>query len=225
LRAGARLSAGKFATHMNRVVAIFDVDQTLLLGYSERLFFRYLVRRGLIPLPRALGYLLRLARCPEKRFRDKTYLEGLAVEDILHLARQFYEEELFPRLSAVGRACVREHQSQGHGIILLTGSLSFLMLPLKEDLGADWLIATEVARNGRFFTGQISGLHPRGENKLRLLLELSQTQGLDLSHSYAYADHFQDCHLFHRIGNPVAVNPSWRLRRLARRHRWAIRSF
>jgi hypothetical protein len=30
---------------MNRVVAIFDVDQTLVQGYTERFFFRYLVRR------------------------------------------------------------------------------------------------------------------------------------------------------------------------------------
>ena len=210
---------------MGRVVAIFDVDRTLIQGYSERLFFRYLVHRGLLPVPRALSYLGRLAWNPRARFRDKTYLQGLPVEDILHLARQCYQENIAPRLSDVGLACVREHQAQGHGIVLLTGSLSFLMLPLKEKLDADWLIATEVARNGRFLTGQIAGLHPRGENKLRLLLELSLAHNLDLARSFAYGDHLQDLHLLRGIGYPVAVNPSWRLKRLARRHRWPIRSF
>ena len=122
-------------------------------------------------------------------------------------------------------ACVREHQAQGHGIVLLTGSLSFLLSPLQEALAADWLIATEVASNGRFFTGEIAGLQPRGENKLSLLLELARVHNLDLARSFAYGDHLQDLHLFRRIGNPVAVNPSWRLRRLARRHHWPIRSF
>ena len=39
---------------MSRVVAIFDVDQTLVRGYTERLFFRYLVRHRVLSLPRAL---------------------------------------------------------------------------------------------------------------------------------------------------------------------------
>lgn len=210
---------------MSRIAAIFDVDQTLIQGCTERLFFRHLVRRGLLPVPRALGYLGRLACNPKERFRDKTYLQGLPVEDTLRLARQCYRADIAPLLSPVGLACVREHQSQGHGIVLLTGSLGFLLAPLKEELGADWLIATEVVRNGGLFTGEITGLHPRGENKLRLLLELSRSHNLDLTRSFAYGDHFQDLHLFHRIGFPVAVNPSWRLKRQARRHHWPIRSF
>ncbi len=210
---------------MSRIAAIFDVDQTLIQGCTERLFFRYLVRQGLLPVPRALSYLGRLAWNPQERFRDKSYLQGLPVDDILYLARQCYQENIAPRLSSVGLACVREHQSQGHGIVLLTGSLAFLTAPLQEELGADWLIATELGRNGRFFTGEITGLHPRGENKLRLLLELSRSHNLDLAHSFAYGDHLQDLHLFHRIGFPVAVNPSWRLKRQARRHHWPIRSF
>ncbi|RJR40181.1 MAG: hypothetical protein C4567_11020 [Deltaproteobacteria bacterium] len=81
-------------------------------------------------------------------------------------------------------------------------------MPLKEKLGADWLIATEVGQNASRFTGELTGLHPRGENKPTLLVELSRAQGLDLSRSFAYGDHFQDFHLFRRIGFPVVVNPS-----------------
>jgi HAD superfamily hydrolase (TIGR01490 family) len=210
---------------MGRAAAIFDVDQTLIQGSTERLFFRYLVRQGLLPVPRALSYLGRLAWNPKDRFRDKTYLQGLPVAATLQLARECYQKNIAPRLTAAGVACVREHQAQGHGIVLLTGSLAFLTLLLKEELGADWLIATEVAQQDNIFTGEISGLHPRGENKLHLLLELARVQNLDLQRSFAYGDHLQDFHLLHRIGYPVAVNPSWRLRRLARRHRWPIRAF
>ncbi len=210
---------------MGRVAAIFDVDQTLVLGHTERLFFRYLVRRKRLKVPQALGFLSRLARHPEARFRDKTYLKGLGVEDITGLAEQCYRETILPRVTRVGLACVREHQDQGHEIILLTGSLSFLLAPMQEDLGASWLIATELGRTNGCFTGQIQGLHPRGENKLRLLLELARAQGLDLSRSYAYGDHLQDSYLFKSIGHPVVVNPSWRLKRLAQKNCWPIRYF
>ncbi len=210
---------------MGRIAAVFDVDKTLIQGATERLFFRYLVRHGLLPVSRALVFLGGLARKPRERFRDKTYLQGLPVAETVHLARRCYREKIAPRLSPAALACVREHQAQGHEIVLLTGSLAFLTLPLKEELGADWLIATEVGQNGSKFSGELTGLHPRGENKLTLLMELSRAQGLDLSRSFAYGDHLLDLHLFRHIGFPVVVNPSWRLRLLARRHRWPIRFF
>jgi HAD superfamily hydrolase (TIGR01490 family) len=210
---------------MNRVVAIFDVDQTLVQGYTERFFFRCLVRQGLLSVPRALAYLGQVARRPGARFQDKSYLEGLPVEKVVSLAQQCYREDIASRVSPGARACVREHQAQGHAIALLSGSLSLLLTPLQEELGADWLMATELQRHNGRFTGAIAGLHPRGANKLRLLQELSRAQGFDLSQAYAYGDHIQDSHLFLSIGHPVAVNPSWRLKRKAHQHHWPIRYF
>jgi HAD superfamily hydrolase (TIGR01490 family) len=210
---------------MSRVVAIFDVDQTLVQGYTERLFFRYLVRRRRLSVPRALAYLGGAACRLGDRFQDKSYLEGLPVEEVVGLARQCYREDIAPRVSPAGLACVLEHQAQGHAIALLSGSLSLLLAPLQEKLGADWLIATELQRQNGQFTGAIAGLHPRGPNKLRLLQDLSRMHGFDLSQAYAYGDHIQDSYLFRSIGHPVAVNPSWRLKRRARKHRWPIRYF
>jgi putative phosphoserine phosphatase / 1-acylglycerol-3-phosphate O-acyltransferase len=210
---------------MSRVVAIFDVDQTLVQGYTERLFFRYLVRQGRLSVARALTYLGQVARRPQDRFQDKSYLEGLKVEEVVPLARRCYREDIAPRVSPEGLACVLEHQAQGHAIALLSGSLSLLLTPLQEDLGADWLIATELQRQDGRFTGEIAGLHPRGPNKLWLLQKLARTHGLDLSQSYAYGDHIQDSYLFRSIGHPVAVNPSWRLKVKARRHSWPVRYF
>ena len=147
---------------MSRVVAIFDVDQTLVQGYTERLFFRYLVRRRRLSLPRALAYLGQVACRLRDRFQDKSYLEGLPVEEVVGLARKCYREDIAPRVSPAGLACVLEHQAQGHAIALLSGSLSLLLAPLQEELGADWLIATELQRQNGQFTGAIAGLHPRG---------------------------------------------------------------
>ncbi len=210
---------------MGYVAAVFDVDQTLVKGHTERLFFVYLVRQGRIKMSRAVTYLGGLAARPQDRFQNKGYLKGLEVEEITALAKQCYEKLILPRLSRQALACVRDHQAQGHGIVLLTGSLSCLVSPLKEDLAADWLIATELAANDHCFTGEICGLHPRGKNKSLLLQELSRTYGLDLPQSYAYGDHWQDLTVFESVGHPVAVNPSWRLKRLARQNHWPIRYF
>jgi len=210
---------------MSRVVAIFDVDQTLVQGNTERFFFRYLVRQGLISVTQALSFLGQLACRPQGRFQDKSYLAGLEVEEVTRLAGRCYQKDIAPRVSPDGLACLLGHQARGHAVALLSGSLSLLLSPLKEELGADWLIATELERMNGKLTGEIAGLHPRGLNKLLLLQALSRTHSFDLSRAYAYGDHIQDVHIFRSIGNPVAVNPSWRLRLQARKHRWPIRYF
>jgi HAD superfamily hydrolase (TIGR01490 family) len=210
---------------MSRVVAIFDVDQTLVQGNTERLFFRYLVRQRLLSASQALSFLSQLACRPRGRFQDKSYLAGLEVEEVVCLAGRCYQEEIVPRVSLEGLACILKHQLRDHAVGLLSGSLALLLNPLKEELGADWLIATELERLNGKFTGEIAGLHPRGLNKLFLLQDLSFIQGFDLSRSYAYGDHIQDAHMFRSIGHPVAVNPSWRLRLQARKHHWPIRYF
>lgn len=210
---------------MSRVVAIFDVDQTLVQGNTERFFFRYLVRQRLISVPQAFSFLGKLACRPYGRFQDKRYLAGLEVDEVARLASRCYQKDIAPRVSPDGLACLLEHQYKGHAIALMSGSLALLLTPLKEELGADWLIATELERLDGKFTGEIAGLHPRGQNKLSLLQEFSHTHNFDLSRSYAYGDHIEDIYVFRSIGNPVAVNPSWRLKLQARKHRWPIRYF
>jgi alcohol-forming fatty acyl-CoA reductase len=205
--------------------AIFDVDGTLVQGGTERLFFRYLLRTGRLTPGRALVFLARLAASPETRYRNKTYLAGMPAKDLEVLGRLCFERFILPRLRPRALACLKAHQSRGDKIILLTGSLAFLMLPLKELLGADALIATELGREGGIFTGDLLGLHPRGANKRLLLEELARRRGLDLSKSFAYGDHAEDIPMLECVGHPVPVNPTRPLKRVATQRGWPIRYF
>ena len=208
-----------------RIAAIFDVDRTLVNLATEKRFFWYLVRRRQLPWTHALAFLLRLARHPRDRFRDKSYLQGQPAVRIDALARRCHAEVIAPRLSPRARACVRRHQAAAHAVVLLTGSLQCLVQPLAEDLQADWLLATRVAVCDGLYTGSLIGLHPRGDAKLLLIQDLARRHCFDLDRSYAYADHEQDVPLLLAVGHPVAVNPSPGLRRVAREHRWPVEYF
>ena len=205
--------------------AIFDVDGTLLRGGTERLFFRYLVQTGRLTPGRALVFLARLAASPRTRFCNKTYLAGMAAGEMEGLGHRCFEKFIIPRLRPRALACLKAHRSRGQKIILLTGSLAFLMIPLKGLLGADGLIASELGQEDGIFTGDLLGLHPRGINKRLLLEELARRQGLDLSCSFAYGDHEEDIPVLECVGHPVAVNPSRHLKRVARERDWPVRYF
>jgi len=210
---------------MAAAAAIFDVDGTLVRGGTERLFFRSLVRTGRLPPGRALGFLLSLAASPRNRYRNKTYLTGMPAAAAVDLGRRCFQDLIRPRLRTPALARLRAHRGGGDRIVLLTGSLAFLVQPLKELVAADWLIATELEQQRGAFTGNLLGLHPRGDNKRVLIEELARRQDLDLSISSAYGDHEEDVAVLECVGRPVAVNPTRALRRVATERGWPMEYF
>ena len=61
-----------------------------------------------------------------------------------------------------------------------------------------------------------------GEARAAWLRRYALQEGVDLKHSYAYADSYSDLPLLRAVGNPVAVSPDSALYRYARRRRWPI---
>ncbi len=204
--------------------AIFDVDGTLMRGSTERIFIRYLIERGEIGIGRLLATIP--ASLKGNPFlaskRNKLYLKGMEVQKGRDLALRCFRERILPRLSPLMREVVEGHSREGAWIILLTGSLDFLVEPLRAYLKAHRAIATRLeVRDGRF-TGRIDGVHPYGREKVRLLRGVAEGGRVDFSISYAYGDSFSDRGVLGVVGNPVAVNPDPLLRLLADRKGWKI---
>lgn len=210
---------------MPAIAAIFDVDRTLVRFPTERLFFWYLLHQGVLRPPQALRFLGRQLQNWPERFCNKSYLAGLLLHDVEKLARQCYHRLIRPRLSLAALNCLYRHQQAGHCLIILTGSLEVLIRPLQEEVGAEELIATRLEVTAGRLTGAIVGRHPRGWAKLELLEEAASRLGVELQHSYAYADATADLPLLQAVGKPVAVNPSLRLRLYARRRCWPVYRF
>jgi len=216
---------------MGRIAAVFDVDRTLIVGTSmESLFVRYLIARGelnLADLGRYLGFFVRhmdeLGTQLNKR--NKAIWEDKDADQVHLLADKCFRDRILPRLSPLGREYIERHRDQGHLIVLLSGSLDFLVTLLKEELGADHMIATRLARSGPVLAGRIEGRHPWGSNKRDELVELARTENIDLPSSYAYGDHHADVPILELVGNPVAVNPTIFLRREAQSRGWPIVEF
>lgn len=216
-----------------KVVAVFDVDRTLVhKTTTERIYIRYLVRKGIIsPLTMARTGLLILRKLPrsspfETVRANRVFLAGIKADVTRDHARRIFQTHILPRIGPEAVAAVEWHHQQGHAVALLSGSLDFLLEPLREHLRADYLIATRLEEDGRGkLTGRIVGLHPYGENKAVLLKELVAAHGFDLSQSYAYADHHSDVELLSLFGHPVAVNPHPLLQAHAEKHGWPIKLF
>ena len=147
--------------------------------------------------------------------------EGASVEGIRGLVDRYVGEFMLQKASPGAIRRIREHRSAGHRTMLLTAAARPFLRPLEPlfdvVIGAD----LQVDGDGRY-TGFMSTPPLVGEARAAWLRRHATTHGVDLRHSYAYADSYSDLPLLRAVGNPVAVSPDSHLYRYARRRRWPI---
>ena len=213
------------------IAAVFDVDRTLVpVTTTERVFIRYLFRKRVIGLRALISTgVFMVRRLPQSPFetirRQRVYLVGQPYDKMRKLALRCFETDIKPRLSRAGLEAIKAHKAQGHMIVLLSGSLDFLLEPLKGYVGADHLIAAHMeVKDGRL-TGKIVGDFPYGSHKAVLIKHFAKEHDLDFSQSYAYADHHTDHEVLRLFGNPVVVNARPKMQEIATQEGWPMKEF
>ena len=212
------------------IVAIFDVDGTLLGGASmERRFLQYLWRYGELRasdiLRLAAGACHTAAQGRNVLRANKAYLSDKPFDHYRRLAQNCFDQHIKHHLLPKAVARVRWHQQQGHTIVLLSGSLDLLVEPLAQHLNVGLFIGTQIENDGTKLLGKIAGEHPYAKAKVTTLQALPQFRNFDLAKSFAYGNHHTDRHVLSLVGNPVATNSDRSLRRWAMKNGWMIEEF
>jgi HAD superfamily hydrolase (TIGR01490 family) len=214
----------------NHIAAFFDFDETLLEVESGRLGIQWLRDRRLVPfgylfkiLVANFFYHLRLLSDEQMVKILLTFYKKKRLADFQNGADNFYRSYLKPNLAPGILSRVHFHKKEGHLLVLISGSVRYLLEPVVRDLGFDHLLCTdlEVDQNG-LMTGKPAGLVCVSHNKKWLTLKLAQELELDLARSYAYGNHHSDLPLLETVGNPHAVQPNSILERTARQRSWPI---
>lgn len=208
-------------------LAVIDLDGTLLKGMTaERVFFLHLVAHGRIGLGRAVSFLLSFAgdllRGGLQRAigTNARFLSGETPETVQLWAREFGRVFLRKAVPDGLREKILGLKQDGCRVVLLSGSLQILVDELKERLGAEILIGGELEAADEKLTGRKTGIHPYGREKVAALYSRIDPRAVDWERSWALADRISDLPVLELVGNPVAVHPDRRLRRLARKRGW-----
>ena len=207
-----------------KTCAIFDLDGTIIRLSSEQVFLTYLLNHGEIPIPNLLAWtsnFLKVKSLPVAK-SNKIYLRDLEENHIHEIALRCFVDPLRASIAPHISDLIHAHRAEGRTVILMSGSLSFLVQPFHEHFQTDIMVAHELEVVDGRFTGKRIGLHPFAENKAKLAQQLVTEQGFDLSDSYAYGNHHTDAYKLELFGHPVAVNPDRHLRRIATEKGWDI---
>ena len=218
-----------------RIVAFFDVDNTIIRGASPYHIARGLRRRGFFTRRDVIGFAWEQVKylvfgetkrqLNEVREEALSIIKGWSVAEMTSIAEDVYDEVLALRIFPGTKKILDSHIEKGHEVWLVTASPVEVGRMIARRLGATGALGTVAQHERGYYTGALIGDLMHGENKARAARQLALERGLDLAHSYGYGDSLNDVPLLETVGNPVAINPDSRLRRYAKRRGWDLRDF
>jgi HAD superfamily hydrolase (TIGR01490 family) len=209
-------------------IDFFDVDHTLTRRSSGTRFVALAMRKRLLPLHLLIvmpwyTMMYKLGFFRLRRYDDGfPFLRGISRAVLEAIARESFDQHLKGDLFDGAVELVRQRQAEGRRVVLATSSLDFIVAPLADHLGVRDTLATTLEFDGGACTGRVAGLPMFRREKKERVVEFLASQGVAPRDCSFYSDSIYDLPLLEEIGRPVAVNPDFRLRRIARRRGWQV---
>lgn len=206
----------------------FDVDHTVTRHATAGRFMARAVARGFAPwtVLLALPWYGMAYRLGLLRFRGRVdivgALRGVPRADLETLARETFDERVRGDINPSVVLLIRERLAAGRRVVLATSTLDIIVAPLAEHLGVRDVIATALEFEDGIATGRVRDRPLIGDEKRRRVLAFIREAREDPRRCSFHADSIYDLPLLDAVGEPVAVNPDVRLRRIAARRGWPI---
>lgn len=211
-------------------LVFFDVDNTLVKGYTGFYTTIDLVRHGIIRrrhLPKSIWYA-----CFANYYRDhvieKMYapaiadMAGTPVAHLLAIGRQCVERWVWKRLYAEAVAEIRRYKSTSVPVILLSSGPSMTIEGLAQKLEVAGAFAIGPVVKDGCVVNQFRQPICYKEGKRLAAEQLAERHRVSLRDCTFYTDSIADLSLLEQVGQPIIVNPDRELRRIAERRRWRL---
>lgn len=214
-----------------KTAVFFDVDGTLLKStivhyyiwmrsVKVPFFLKQIWLAGFLP---KIAYYLILDRVSRTRFNQVFYrnYRGMNAAETKALSTEMFEAYLRPKIFSEAVSEIQKHKQQGMAVVLVTGSLDFIVQPIANYLGVAVLAPRLRERNGRF-TGELTTAPLIGDRKREAIQAFAEQHEISLKDSYAYGDSQSDLPMLECVGNPIVVNPGKALRQKALDSGWEL---
>jgi len=225
----AEIMAGESGAHIG---AYFDLDRTLINGFSAKDFFKTRILSGKVTSKELLGQFaggLAFA-AGNGNFASMAALSAKGVQGIKEqvfadLGEEVYQKSLAKAIYPEARAMVEAHLAKGHTVAIVSAATPYQVNPIARDLGIIHVKCTRMEVKKGVFTGEVIEPACWGEGKAIAGRQLAEEYGLDMSKSYFYTDSAEDLPLLEIVGNPRPLNPDSKLSVLAFQNDWPVYRF
>lgn len=157
-------------------------------------------------------------------FNEVFYREyrGMNRDWLRELANSLFDEVIRPTIYPGAKALVDADRERGFRPVLVTGELDFALEPVARYFGFDDVICNSLLYRNGAATGEVASPLIAEKEKAAAMMRVCCEYHVEAAQSKAYSDSISDVHMLEAVGNPAAVNPDRRLKRVARKRGWPI---
>jgi HAD superfamily hydrolase (TIGR01490 family) len=212
-------------------LTIFDLDNTLLAGDSDRAWGQYIVEKEIV----SDDFLIESEKFYNSYYEGDLDIDGFLafclkpltenkLSELLELRKGFVEDKIKPMMLEEAIRTVKQKKSEGP-VIIATATNSFVTRPIADLFEIKDLIATEFIIKDNEFTGEVDGIPCFREGKVKKVEEWVKANGYDLSSATFYSDSFNDLPLLQKVETAIVVDGDDKLIEQAKNNDWKCISF
>ncbi len=216
----------------DNVLAIFDLDETLIRSDCVDLWLLYCRRNKIIDESIYEAHVMCLNDYASGYMDMDKYMDlvisPLACmhrDDLERHVEKFVASEIKPIINQSIYDRLLEHQANNHRVVVASASPEFLVNSIAKLLNVDDVVAIRLKGAEGYLSGNIEGVPSYREGKVVRMfdwMECNFQYDYSLGNAYFYSDSHNDLPLLMAVNNPVAVNPDSILRRYAVEKSWKI---
>jgi HAD superfamily hydrolase (TIGR01490 family) len=216
---------------MNELL-IFDLDNTLLAGDSDRNWGMFLAEQKVVES----SYLDESEKFYNNYYDGSLDIDGFLsfclkpliendMEYLLKLRQQFIEDKIKPIVTQLGKEIINRAIQNGKTVVIATATNDFVTRPIADLFNVQALIATEFEIINQQFTGKVIDVPCFREGKLNKVKKWVNDNNFDLSKASFYSDSFNDLPLLEKVKTPVIVDGDDKLVEIGKNRDWDCVSF
>jgi putative phosphoserine phosphatase/1-acylglycerol-3-phosphate O-acyltransferase len=215
-----------------QVGAFFDLDRTLIRGFSAKDFAKARLLSGKVTSKEIVAQFAGILSFAtgNGNFASMAALgakgvKGIKEQVFIDVGEEVYRKELADTIYPEARELVAAHLAMGHTVAVVSAATPYQIYPIARDLGIAHVMCTRMEVQDGTFTGEIVEPACWGEGKAIAGRNLAEKYGIDLGKSYFYTDSAEDLPLLEIVGNPRPMNADGKLSALAFQNDWPVYRF
>jgi putative phosphoserine phosphatase/1-acylglycerol-3-phosphate O-acyltransferase len=214
-----------------RVAALFDLDRTLLEGFSAYAFLQERLVSGHMSPRELQENLATIANMRMGRLNmsgamraSLHALRGVEEASFEGLGDRVFRKHLRQRIYPEARRLIGAHRRRGHTVAIISSATRYQIEPVARELGIDEVLCTELEVDNGRLTGEALFECWR-EGKAEAARRLAKRLRLRLKDSFFYTDAVEDLPLLELVGHPHPLNPDQALAAIAAERGWPVHYF
>lgn len=204
----------------------FDLDHTLITAQSQSLLLKTLYEHKYLSWLEfarlKLFFILYKLHLTPKSYLDTIYdlaghiMEGVDVAEVGKVVHDFVFKT-FPQIeNKVAVDALQKHIVSNDDIVLCSSAFEPIVQAAAEYFQIRKYRASKLEIKDGKYTGEHDGKPNYGAQKLISLLDF------DFNNSYGYSDHQSDIPILEKTTHPVAVSPTFKMKKFAEEHKWPV---